>query len=286
LAVVDAQVHTWTPKDDPRYPWAADHPTSYFETQVTPHAAETVVADMDAAGVDAAITVVPRLYGWDNSYALDAARRFPDRIGVVGRIDWHRPDHVGRLRTLMDQPGMLGIRVTTRNQPQTWEPGGELAGILAAAEELDVPLSVSTGPESLGALAGVASRHPDLRLLVDHLGMEAPPTTVPVPGPEPFKHLPQLLELAAYPNLYVKLTAAGALSNEPFPFEDIWPAVTAIVDAFGPGRVLWGTDYNRTKSLLSYDEAVHYLEAVGFDAGTLAQLYGGTLQKVFGWPAA
>jgi L-fuconolactonase len=286
VAIVDAQVHTWTPKDDPDYPWAADHPTSYFETQVQPHGIETVIADMDAAEVDAAVTVVPRLYGWDNSYALSAARKYPDRIAVVGRINWLLPDHVERLRAFMDQPGMVGIRVTNRDRPETWQPGGELAGIIAAAETLDVPLSVSTGPATLDVLRGVAERHPGLRLIVDHLGMEAPPTTVRTPGPEPFTHLPKLLALAAHPNVHVKLTAAGALSNEAFPFKDIWPAVTDIVEMFGPQRVMWGTDYNRTKPLLSFEEAVQYLNAVGFDPATLQQLYGGTLQRVFGWPAA
>lgn len=52
---------------------------------------------------------------------------------------------------------------------------------------------------------------------------------------------------------------AGALSNEAFPFKDIWPAVTDIVEKFGPQWVMWGTDYNRTRPLLSYEEAVQVL---------------------------
>jgi len=115
--------------------------------------------------------------------------------------------------------------------------------------------------------------------------MEAPPTTVPVPGPEPFLHLSKLLALAVHPNVHVKLTAAGALSNEPYPFRDIWPAVLELVERFGPERVMWGTDYNRTKTLLSYEEGVQYLGEIGFNTPVLEQLYAGTARRVFGWPS-
>jgi predicted TIM-barrel fold metal-dependent hydrolase len=283
---IDAQVHTWLPKWAPGHPWADDHPTSFFETAVTPHSAERVVADMDAAGVDAAVTVVPRLYGWDNGYALDAARRFPDRLAVVGRLDWKPPDHRERLRRLMAEPGMIGIRVTNRDDPDAWSEGGAFEQLLSAAEELEVPVSGTPGPRNLEVWQDVARRHDGLTLIVDHLGMEAPPTTVPRPGPTPFAHLPALLALAHRPNVYVKLTAAGALSNEPFPFEDIWPAVRQILDSFGPERVMWGTDYNRTRILLSYDDGVHYLDHLGLEEGTLQQIFSKTLTDVFAWNPA
>ena len=56
--VIDAQVHVWLPKNDSSFPWAVDHPTGFFETQVKPHPVEQVISDMSATGVDAAIAVV------------------------------------------------------------------------------------------------------------------------------------------------------------------------------------------------------------------------------------
>jgi predicted TIM-barrel fold metal-dependent hydrolase len=283
--IIDAQVHTWTPRNDEHYPWNPQHePHGFFDTQLSPDPVEKVVADMDSAGVDAALLVVPTLYGFDNSYAIDSARRFADRLAVVARIDWKAPDPVSRLGELMAEPTVAGIRLSKRSDAEAWGREGEFEPMLAAAEELGVPVCGITGTDCLFAWAGVAERHPELRLIVDHLGLEAPPTTRPDPGPEPFKLLENLLDLASHPNIYVKLTATAALSNEPFPFPDIWAPVRRIVEVFGSNRVMWGSDYNRTQTLHSYPEAVEYLSLIeAFDAATRQALYASTLSNVYGW---
>jgi L-fuconolactonase len=288
MTIVDAQVHAWTPQHDPEYPWNPEHKAhGFFETEKTPDRAEQVIADMDEAGVDAALLVVPTLYLWDNSYATDSARRYPGRLAVVARIDWKAPEPVRRLEELMADPTVVGIRLAKRDDPGAWAADGEFGPMLSAAEELDVPVAGITGTLTLSAWGDVARRHPDLRLIVDHLGLEAPPTTVPVPGPAPFERLPHLLALAEHPNVYVKMTATPALSNEPFPFRDIWPAIATVVSEFGADRVMWGSDYNRTSSLHTYSEAVRYLaEADVFDDATKATLYAGTARRVYGWPSS
>ncbi len=280
--IIDAQVHTWLPRDEARYPWDPDTPTSFFETDVPAHPAEQVLEDMDGAGVAAAIAVVPRLYGWDNSYALDAAARFPDRLALVGRLDPVAPEHADRLRAFIDQPGMVGLRLP-RSVPEDWAPGGTFSAMLAAAEALTVPICAMPGPTNLSVIADVASRHEGLPLVVDHLGMEAVPQTVPVPGPRPFRYLPDLLALAKHPNVHVKLTGAPALSNEPFPFRDIWEAVLSIIERFGPERVMWGSDYNRVSTLHGYRDGTRYLDRLGLDDATLHQLRRGTAESVFRW---
>lgn len=283
--IVDAQVHTWTPRDDPGYPWNPKHePRGFFDTQLTPDPVEKVIDDMDSAGVDAAILVVPTLYGFDNSYAIDSARRYRDRLAVVARIDWKTPDPVPRLRELMTESTVIGIRLSKRGDAPAWGPTGEFEPMLAAAEELGVPVCGITGTDCLYTWGGVAERHPELRLIVDHLGLEAPPTTRPDPGPQPFKLLGSLLELASHPNVFVKLTASAALSNEPFPFRDIWEPVSRVVNEFGADRVMWGSDYNRTQTLHSYEEAVEYLAFMEmFDAATRKALYASTVSNTYRW---
>lgn len=285
-SIVDAQVHAWTPQHDPEYPWNPAHvPHGFFETEKTPDRAEQVLADMDEAGVDAAILVVPTLYLWDNSYAVDSARKTPDRLAVVARIDWKAPEPKRRLAELMSEPTVIGIRLAKRDDPGAWEPDGEFGPMLAAAEKLGVPVAGITGTLTLSAWAAVARRHPDLTLIVDHLGLEAPPTTVPVPGPAPFERLGHLLALAEHPNVYVKMTATAALSNEPYPFCDIWEPIGRVVAEFGADRVMWGSDYNRTSSLHSYREATAYLAEVDtIDEAAKQTLYGGTVRTVYGWP--
>jgi L-fuconolactonase len=286
MKIVDAQVHTWLPQDDPKYPWAHGHkPHGWFENEKTPDSIEQVIADMDEAGVGHAIAAALTLYGADNSYLIDSARKYPDRVAAVARVDWKSPRQKQRLETLMSEPAVIGIRLAKRDDPDAWEADGEFGPMLAAAEELGVPVCGIPGKNTLFAWGRVAKRHPALRLIVDHLGLEAPPHTVPEPGPEPFKELPNLLALAEYPNLYVKMTASAALSNEPYPFRDIWPYVGKVVSEFGAERVMWGSDYNRVSPLHTYKQAIDWVqEADVFDDKTREQVYSGTVRAVYGWP--
>jgi L-fuconolactonase len=288
MRVTDAQVHTWTPRNDPNYPWNPQHePRGFFETELAPDSVEKVIRDMDEAGVDAAIVVAPTFYGGDNSYAIDSARRYPDRLAVVARIDWKIPDAKSRLQELMSESTVIGIRLSKRDDPEAWGPDGEFEPMLAAAEETGTPVSGITGTSSLFAWGDVARRHPALRLIVDHLGLEAPPTTVPEPGPEPFRLLPNLLALAEHPNIYVKMTASPALSNVAYPFRDIWRPIASVVSAFGANRVMWGSDYNRTSGMHTYREARSYLAEIDlFDDATKEALYGQTLCEAYGWTPA
>jgi L-fuconolactonase len=282
---VDAQLHTWLQKDHPVYRWDPTAPQGFFETELDPDPIESVVAAMDRVGVGAGILVVPRHYGWDNSYALDSARRYPARFRVVGRIDPIAPDPRRRLAELMADPMMIGIRLSSKTAVNDWARDGAFEPMLAAAEELEVVWSGAPGPAALDRWTEVARRHPDLRLLVDHLGLEPVPHTMATPGPEPFRFLPDLLALSDCPNVHVKLTGAPALSVERYPFRDIWGPVTQIVAAFGADRVLWGSDCQRTQTLHSYEEGAGYLAEIdGLTAETKRKIYGDTLRRVFEWP--
>ena len=102
----------------------------------------------------------------------------------------------------------------------------------------------------LGQVGGLAERHPETQLVVDHLGLNQP--FEPPAPPEPFADLPQLLALARHPNVAVKVSGACTLSHRPFPFDDLWEPLGRIFDAFGFERCLWGTDWTRATALVSY----------------------------------
>jgi predicted TIM-barrel fold metal-dependent hydrolase len=280
--IVDAQFHTWSSRNDPRYPW---DPSFELRDLSDSEPVEKVIRDMDAAGVDAGILTGVAIYGTDNSYAIASAQTHPARLAVVARVDWKAPDPKWRLGELMSEPTLIGIRLTTVNDAKPWERDGAFDPMLTAAEELGVPVAVMTGSKSLVVLDDVARRHPDLRLAVDHLGLDQPPVVIPEAGAEPFRHLPDLIALAKHPNVNVKLTAVPTLSHEPYPFRDVWEPIARVVSAFGPERVMWGSDYNRVAPLHGYREAVDYLAEIDLlDDATKRTLYSGAVRSVFGWP--
>lgn len=99
--------------------------------------------------------------------------------------------------------------------------------------------------DSLSALAGIAARHPGLRLTIDHLGGRGGNTTLK--DAQAMTHMPELLALAKYPNVAVKATGAPGYSSEAYPFPAMHAYLKMIYDAFGPSRMFWGTDITKMR---------------------------------------
>ena len=132
--------------------------------------AEELLAEMDEAGVDAAILHPP---GWDpnaGAVAIEAAKKYPDRFAILGNFPLDRPESRGLVEHWKDQPGMLGLRFTFHAPHQrTWPSDGTLDWLWAAAEKADVPIALQAS-RFLPTVGQIAERHPGLKLIVDHCG--------------------------------------------------------------------------------------------------------------------
>ena len=128
----------------------------------------------------------------------------------------------------------------------------------------------------------LAARNPDTMVVIDHLGLQQP-FEPPAPA-QPFAELLKVLELAAYPNVTIKISGACTLSHQPFPYKDIWEPLGRIFDAFGFDRCMWGTDWTRAVGLLTYKQGVEAFRVTDrLSDGDRAKLMGGTLQRVYDW---
>jgi L-fuconolactonase len=154
---------------------------------------------------------------------------------------------------------------------------------LRAAARNDLVICVFA-PGNVPDIQTFARAHPELQVVVDHLGLAVP--DVGAPPMDHFADLSSVLELAQLPNIVVKLTGAPALSHEPFPFSDLWAPVMRLVDAFGPSRLMWGTDWTRVPNA-TYSEGVRYFgDSDRFSARDKEQMMGTTLRRVFDWAPA
>jgi predicted TIM-barrel fold metal-dependent hydrolase len=133
----------------------------------------------------------------------------------------------------------------------------------------------------------VIDRHPDVRFIIDHMGLIQP--RVPVPATEaaqwqPWAALPKVIELAKRPNAVIKISGACTLSKAPYPYPDIWDPLSRIFDAWGIERCLWGTDWTRAAAVLSYAEGVEpFRTAPRLTASERAMLMGGACSKAYRW---
>ena len=195
---------------------------------------------MDLAGVSRMVLVPPSWEGDRNDAALEAARAYPDRFGVMGRLALGDPASRALVADWRKQPGMLGMRFTFHNEHyRHFLTDGTADWLWPAAEKAGVPLMVLV-PGALDHLDRIAGQHPGLKLVIDHVGI-----AVRGKAPQVFDELPKVLALAKHPNIAVKASGMPSLSAQSYPFPDLHGAIRSMVDAFGPRRVFWGTDLTR-----------------------------------------
>lgn len=230
---IDSQVHPYE-RDNPKRPW---HAILEGPTEVT---GDDMITAMDEAGVDAALLVSSiTLYRYDASYALEAYLAHPDRFAVIKPFNPASANVAEEISEWAATQGVVGTRVLL-DQKLDWaadDPG--LNRIFAASAECGLPLAVHA-PGQLPLVAKLAKRHPNTRVVLDHLGLTQPLT--PPPPNEPFADIANVIALAELDNIVIKISGACTLSHMPFPYEDIWPPLTKIFESFGAERCLWGAD--------------------------------------------
>jgi len=175
---------------------------------------------------------------------------------------------------------------------------GRFEPLYRHAEKYGLPLFFSTHGWA-HVLESVAQQHPGLTMIVDHLGVSQSP--VSPPRAEPWDMLPGVLGLAPYPNVHVKFSGVPVMSSAAYPFEDTWPHLHRIINAFGPDRLMWGSDFTRLRSVPAvfggglatrdrwrlYSDSVSYLrETTELSQADKEKLFGGSIRRVLRWPKA
>jgi hypothetical protein len=95
----------------------------------------------------------------------------------------------------------------------------------------------------------VCEKYPNLTIIIDHFGVSQSPVSPKIP--DKWGKLPGTLLLAKYPNVYVKFCGGPVMSDQKYPFTDVWPHLHQILKAFGPERCMWASDYTRMRWLPS-----------------------------------
>jgi predicted TIM-barrel fold metal-dependent hydrolase len=275
MLTIDAQVHCYE-RDRPERPWTA---VLTGPEEVT---GDDMVKAMDDVGVDGAILVsVYTMYRFDASYALEVRAAHPNRFALVKPVLPSDPAVAETIEEWAGIDGTVAIRIMMNEEVSTdpGDPGVNLVLSTAARNGLPVNLLCWGRLEQAAALA---ARNPDTQLIIDHLGLQQP-FEPPAPA-DAFANLPQVLELAQYDNVAIKITGACTLSQQGYPYDDIWEPLGRIFDAFGINRCIWGTDWTRAIKLLTYTQGVEPFRLTDrLSDDERAQLMGGSLSRIYGW---
>jgi len=276
MTIIDAQVHAYE-RNRPKRPW---HGVLVGPEEVT---GDQMVATMDAAAVDGAILVSPfTMYRYDASYALEVKKRHPGRFALIKPVDPTDPAVADVIAEWKRTPGTVGIRMLLARAGLAADPADPgLNRVLATASRQSIPINLHIAGR-LDQGSELIRRNPDTQVVVDHVGLVQPHE--PPKPTAPWAELPQVLALAALPNVTIKISGACTLSREDFPYADIWDPVCRVIDAFGIDRCMWGTDWTRTINFLTFAQGVDaFRQTDRISASDKAKLMGGTLTRVYGW---
>jgi predicted TIM-barrel fold metal-dependent hydrolase len=253
--IVDSQVHLWKAESDD-WKWVPGRKPQLPE----PFTIEKLVPLMDEAGVDRCVIVPPSWPGDRNDYGLEAARRYPGRFAVMGRIPLQDPNSAKLLPTWREQPGMLGVRVTFMREQSALLTSGAADWLWPAAEKAGLPV-MFLAPGNIPKFAPIAERHPGLTLIIDHMSL-----MLEIAKEGKLKEaIDEVVKLAKYPNVSVKLSSAPTYSFEPYPFRDVTEHIKRCFDAYGPQRCYWGTDITNAFDKCTYRQRVtHFTEELPF----------------------
>jgi L-fuconolactonase len=240
---------------------------------------EVLLHQMHANCVEKALLVQVRGQ-FDNRYIMECVRRFPGRFSPIVIVDTDRPDAPQALERWARE-GATGVRLG----PTMRSPGSDPLAIWRKAAELGLPVS------SLGAHQGFTSpefaqvvrEFPTLPIIVEHLGGIGPNDEPPYPK---FR---QLLTLAQYPNVYMKIHGLGEICPRPMPFPEpmrfpnVPPFMRMAYDAFGSSRLMWGSDFPPVAGREGYRNALQWtMEHVAFcSEDDKAWIFGKTATSLF-----
>ncbi|NUR84960.1 MAG: amidohydrolase family protein [Nonomuraea sp.] len=269
--IVDAHQHFWN-LETGSYPWLTPEAGVLYRT----YAPADLAPELAAAGVDGTVLVqaADSIEETESMLALADANDFI--LGVVGWIPLTDPRAAAEaIERYGRHPKFVGVRHLIHEEPDPdWvvQDGVlESLGLLAEAGlTFDV---VSLLPRHLEHVVTLAVRHPGLRIVIDHLSKPR----IKDRAWEPWAA--QLAAAAACPNVYAKVSGlVTEADHESWTVEDLRPYVEHALAVFGPGRLMFGSDW--PVALLAADyQRVHRAarELVGADevfSQTAARFYG------------
>ena len=259
MKIIDAHAHLWLRQDTvvnglpirPLPNGRADFRGE--ERQMLPpfmidgrNSAEVFLSNMDYAQVSAAVIVQEFIDGNQNEYLEEVARRYPDRFFVCGFCEVRRPGFYAQVEDL-HRRGFKAVAVPAHRlflpEGRVWLTSDEMMAMFRYMERNGMILSITLadGDAQVAEMEEVIAECPRLKIAVGHFGM----VTVP-------RWLEQI-RLARHENVSVESGGITWLFNSEFyPFPSAIKAIRTAADEVGFGKLMWGSDYPRTITAITY----------------------------------
>ncbi|MDI7775294.1 amidohydrolase family protein [Asticcacaulis sp. EMRT-3] len=196
-----------------------------------------------ASDVEGTVLVQSQASEVDTLWLLQQAAAMPVVRAVVGWTDMAAPDAAERIAWLAAQPKLRGLRPMLQGLfEDDWILRPELEPALDAMLAHGLTFDALVFTRHLPPIAELARRWPRLKIVIDH-GAKPPIARAQSHPAEVARWREEIDAVAALANIACKLSGLITEAAPGAPFEAVRPFADHLLDAFGPMRLMWGSDW-------------------------------------------
>lgn len=258
----------WMPKDDP--------------VLSRPYAPAELWPQLQAAGVEGTVLVQAAPSVAETEYMLGIADATPWVLGVVGWVDFETPSDLAQLKRLAGHPKFKGVRPMIQDLPDdAWMLREDVQWAFRAICDLGLRFDALGFPRHLAHFLTILKRYPTMQVVVDHCMKPQ----IREKSDSHFRFWAEgMSRIADETSAVVKFSALITEADADWSVEDLRPYVDHVFAAFGPERVMWGSDWPVCRLRGEYaDWRAAALELTsGLSEVDRALVYGGTAAGFYG----
>ena len=271
---IDSHVHFWHYEKE-KDAWI----TSKMKVLQQNYFPQDIEPSFKRNGIDGCIAVQATQTELETLFLVELSKTHEVIKGVVGWVDLQKENIGQRLEYFSQFPVIRGWRHGVQSEQDDFLKRGDFRNGISALQSFGYTYDLLIYPRQLKAAMDLVSHFPDQKFVIDHC---AKPD---IAGNKIKEWEPLIREMASYPNVSCKLSG---LITEAKPKEwspaDIYPYLDVVFDAFGPGRLLFGSDwpvillagiYVQWKSLVE-----KYMSK--FIPDEVQQVFGGNAEDFYG----
>ena len=272
---IDAHQHFWQ-YSPAEYGWISDE----MEVLKSDHLPDQLAPLLAAAGLDGTVAVQARHAVVETEWLLELADQNPFIKGVVGWTDLASPELGSQLTRFAAHPKLRGLRHVVQDEPDDrfmLRPDF-LQGIEKLAA-FDLVYDILIYPRHLPAACELVQQFPEQPFVLDHIAKPLIKNRILAPWDE------QIKRLASYENVTCKVSGMVTEADwGDWQAADLQPYLDVVFTAFGPERLMFGSDWPVCTVAGSYAQVVELVTdySRALSADEQAYVWGGTAARVYG----
>lgn len=273
---IDAHQHYWNPARGD-YDWMPKEDPVLART----YGPADLAPELAAHGIGRTVLVQAAATVAETEYLLGIADATPSVAGVVGWVDFERPEDLPVLKRLAGHPKFLGVRPMIQDIPDAdWMLREDVQWGFRAVVDLGLSFDALGFPVHLGNFLKILKRYPGMRVVLDHCMKPRIRAHSPgVFGP----WADGMTRLARETGACLKLSGLVTEAREDWTAEDLRPYADHVLAAFGPERIMWGSDWPVCRLRGEYADWRRAAQALtsGLNTSDRAWVFGGTAAEFY-----